>query len=291
MCGLTSWSRSHFSGALVSAKFILQVYYLWSWLDSALVWFEDGHQIYWVWEPLGSISGANQGHLTLVLSLGPLGRSYKVICCWLPLVLGLEVLGRGWSVNGGWLILVPGLEPSGEHRDVSWGQLPLVPGLWPLDEATFQVKFDCCLGQAWGHLIGLTMQAEFGCCLCCTWGCLARIMRHAKSSRCLFQVYGPLRDFGKVHSMSWGKPLVWSSCEALQLGGQVGCGGVSGNHQGWANSVSHVNGELRYSAYLHQAGWVGGGLNKGTMVPARTSLPRELFWPLPLQHLPWSSSI
>lgn len=50
--------------------------------------------------------GAGHGQPLLMLGLGPLGRSYKVICISLLLVLGLEVFGRGYTAKHGWLPLV-----------------------------------------------------------------------------------------------------------------------------------------------------------------------------------------
>lgn len=64
-------------------------------------------------------SGEAQSQFPLVLGLGSLGRSYKVICSWLLFVLGLEALGRGYAVNQCWLPLVPGLGPFGRHQDAS----------------------------------------------------------------------------------------------------------------------------------------------------------------------------
>lgn len=65
----------------------------------------------------------------------------------------------------------------------------------------------------------------------------------------------------------------------------VGWGWVSGNHQGGVNSVSQVNGELRFDICLREASWVVWGLNKGTMtMPALLSLERAVltFAPSPL---------
>ena len=48
-----------------------------------------------VLELLGRDSGAGQGQLLPMSSLGSLGMSYRVICRWLLLMLSLEVPGRG----------------------------------------------------------------------------------------------------------------------------------------------------------------------------------------------------
>lgn len=50
-------------------------------------------------EPLGRDSSAGQSQPPLVQGLGPLGRSYKMMCDSLQFVLGLEVLAGGCNVN------------------------------------------------------------------------------------------------------------------------------------------------------------------------------------------------
>lgn len=44
---------------------------------------------------------------------------------------------------------------------------------------------------------------------------------------------------------------------------------------GLVNSVSQVNGDIRFGSLLCWASWVEREFNKGAMAPARTSVPRE----------------
>lgn len=64
---------------------------------------------------------------------------------------------------------------------------------------------------------------------------------------------------------------MWKSYwKRLWLRGQVGWSGVLENHQGWANSVSHLNREHRFRTHLMK-----GELTKGTVVPASAYIPGE----------------
>ena len=51
--------------------------------------------------------------------------------------------------------------------------------------------------------------------------------------------------------------------------------GSQGILQGKVYSVRQVKGEHRFGICLHGAGWVGGALNKGTVVLASAPIPRD----------------
>lgn len=122
------------------------------------------------------------------------------------------------------------------------------------------------------NLMGVTVQFETGHHLCWVRDRSVRTTRHLEAGHYLFGICGPLIDFGKVQSMSSGRPLV--------------CGGASRKCLGWnSNWVGQVIPQritearqivlvrLMEGTYLAPAwaGWVGGGLDKGKMTHAITS--------------------
>ena len=92
--------------------------------------------------------------------------------------------------------------------------------------------------------------------------------------------------------MSQGRLLVWKSHQNwFWPGMRVARSGVSGNHQGRVNSVSQVNGELRFGHTC--ACWLGDRKvpQKSNDICQHVCPQRELSCPLPLWALPWSLSI
>lgn len=104
--GMAPWSISRFSGALVLANAIVHVYHFWSWLGGSLVQHEPPNVL--GLEP--SLEGLLCKPMSVAaeLSLGPLGKSYKVV----SFVATSVVIEGTWercSLNQSWLPLVPGL--------------------------------------------------------------------------------------------------------------------------------------------------------------------------------------
>ena len=160
--------------------------------------------------------------------------------------------------------------------------------------------------------MGNTLWAEASCHLCQVCGHLAKAISQVKTGHCLWRLEadgsynvsldwlplapGMLRKRYKAHG---GQPLlVWGlwtfetfyKCsqrkpnqvtrveevlEKSQPGKQMVWGGVLGNHQGGVNGLTQVNGKPRFDPCRGWVDWVGGALNKVTMVPASTSVPRE----------------
>lgn len=106
--------------------------------------------------------------------------------------------------------------------------------------------------------------------LCLAWSCLARGRRHGQANCCFFGICGPLKDFGKVSSMSPGRLLVWKShWKRFQPSVWVVWGQVSGNHQHKVNKLAQI------WSQLEPASLVGGKFDKVIMMPASTSVPEE----------------
>ena len=78
----------------------------------------------------------------------------------------------------------------------------------------------------------------------------------------LFGVCGPLRDFGKVHSMNLGRLLMWKS-HWKRLGWVCELCGANHVSLVWRAQIWRVS---------EPAGWVRGTFNKGTMEPASTCI-------------------
>lgn len=124
-----------------------------------------------------------------------------------------------------------------------------------LVEALFQAQTGHCVCQAWVYLmVVVTVQVPIYCCLYQTWGSLTRGTGHTMDSH-------------------WG---LWMDLQAVEWGR------VPGNHQGRTMVLARLmeSSDL-VPTYAGLGGWVGGGLNKGPMVSASTSIPgRELSQPL-----------
>lgn len=89
---------------------------------------------------------------------------------------------------------------------------------------------------------GLT-RAEVSCHHCLREGCLARGSGHAKVRYCFLGVYGPLKEFRKVHRIRQDRQLEKATVRCLG-GHETSWGWVSRSHRSGANSVNEVDGDL-----------------------------------------------
>ena len=72
--------------------------------------------------------------------------------------------------------------------------------------------------------------------------------------------------------MGQDKPLKWKALETVRLGLKFGWGRALGNHRSGAHSVSQVDGDSDVAPTCWLCGSVGGGIVKGTMASASTSV-------------------
>lgn len=105
--GRTSWRKTHFSRALVTAKSTSWMCAFGRRLGGASMLSEAGYLVCWLW---GLPEDASKGSHWL-FPARPVSTSYKVIGRWLLLVLDLKVNERGQAENHSWVPLVLGLGP------------------------------------------------------------------------------------------------------------------------------------------------------------------------------------
>lgn len=190
-------------------------------------------------------------------------------------------LGKGCDVKQGQLPLVLGLGSFTECHDVSRDWPPHVPGLCLL-------RWRYVPSQRWLWLMpGLgpsdgSYNASWRLVLLVpSLGHLARGIGCSKACCCLFGICGPIRDYKKA--LVWAKASHLGRKAARRGLAVLEWGTVSENHQSRANCASQI------WHCLLQVAWVQRTLNKGTIAPACTSVPREVSPEhCPSQPLPWN---
>lgn len=142
---------------------------------------------------------------------------------------------------------------------------------------------------------GVAMLDETAHCLYRAWSFLARGTGHFWASHYSFGIYGLLKEFRKLHSMSQGRLPVWRNhwkrfILAYKLSG-VGIQGIIWKwRKMWARLMESSKKKKKPTAF---AGWVQESLKwtKGQWCPPALLSLERLPWPLPIQALPWSQSV
>lgn len=123
---------------------------------------------------------------------------------WSVAVLEWEALGRGHTAR----LAVHSARPETLWRSSWWELRPAATVLG------LRLSWRYFPSQHWSQLmpgLGRPDQCKLRRGAGCTWSHFASWMGQTVASPCLFGVWIPLRNFRKIHSRSWGRPLVCKS--------------------------------------------------------------------------------